>query len=439
LPNLSGDDYPDLFENLVVVSFACVPVSMGIAILKYRLYDIDVVINRAVVYGILVAFITGVFVAIVVGVGTVVGSEGNPFLSAVAAAVVAIAFQPARRGAQHLANRLVYGERATPYEVLSSFTERLSETYSVEDVLPRLARVLSEGIGASSVTISLGIGAGSRPVASSPRASAQPTEGRSFDVRHQGELLGTITVGMPPNEPLGPAQEQLVADVASQAGLVLRNAGLIEDLKASRQRLVAAQDEERRRIERNIHDGAQQQLVALAVKLRLADSLVDRDRARAHGILGEVQIETNQALEDLRDLARGIYPPLLADKGLAAALGSQARKSVVPVQVDADGLGRYPQEAEAAVFFSCLEALQNVAKHADASTVTIRLRHADDVLTFEVSDDGRGFDPSAASRGSGLQGIADRLAALGGTLDVRSSLGTGTTIVGILPAQGRSA
>jgi len=258
-----------------------------------------------------------------------------------------------------------------------------------------------------------------------------------FEVRHQGDLLGRISLAMPPNEGLGPAQEKLVADVAAQAGLVLRNAALIEDLRASRQRLVAAQDQERRRIERNIHDGAQQQLVALAVKLKLADTLVGTDEARAHEMLADLQTETHQALEDLRDLARGIYPPLLADKGLAAALESQARKSIVPISVEIDGVGRYPQEAEAAVYFSCLEALQNVAKYSGAKKATVRLAQANGTLSFEVVDDGRGFDPAAAARGSGLQGIADRLAALGGELDIRSAPGSGATVAGHLPVAPR--
>jgi signal transduction histidine kinase len=418
---------------IVIAGFSSLPIATAFAILKYRLYDIDVVINKAVVYGILAAFITIVYFAIVVGIGALVGSGGNAVLSAVAAAVIAIAFQPARRRAQRLANRVVYGDRATPYEVLSGFSGRLAETYSIEDVLPRLARVLADGVGATRVAISLGSGARERTVASYPDATDAGSDERLFEVRHQGELLGRIALAMPPNESLVPTQAKLVADVAAQAGLVLRNAALIEDLKASRQRLVAAQDEERRRIERNIHDGAQQQLVALAVKLKLADTLVGKDEDRAHTMLADLQVETNNALEDLRDLARGIYPPLLADKGLAAALESQGRKSVVSVSVEADGIGRYPQEAEAAVYFSCLEALQNVAKYAEATRATVRLAQRNGSLTFEIADDGIGFDPAAAERGSGLQGIADRLAALGGELDIRSAPGSGTTVAGRLP------
>jgi signal transduction histidine kinase len=231
---------------------------------------------------------------------------------------------------------------------------------------------------------------------------------------------------------MNPAKDRLVRDLASQAGLVLRNVRLIEELRASRQRLVAAQDQERRRIERDIHDGAQQQLVALAVKLRLTDTLVGKDDGGAHAMLAQLQDETIGALENLRDLARGIYPPLLADKGLPAALEGQATKSAVRVTVDADGVGRYSQEVEAAVYFCTLEALNNVAKYAQATAAHVRLRASDGALSFEVEDDGRGFDPSTAS-GSGLTNMRDRLDALGGALDVRSSPGAGTIVAGLVP------
>jgi signal transduction histidine kinase len=253
-------------------------------------------------------------------------------------------------------------------------------------------------------------------------------------VVHQGELLGTISVQMPKGEPLRPAGQQLVADVASQAGLVLANAGLIEDLRASRQRLVTAQDEERRRIERNIHDGAQQDLVALAIKLRLAGITVDEDPAEAKEILTELQADATGALANLRDLARGIYPPLLADLGLAAALTAQAAKSPLPVTVDADGIGRYPQDTEAAVYFCCLEALQNTAKYAHATSARICLQAQNGLLRFTVSDDGAGYDARHTPMGSGLRNMADRLAALGGRLQIRSAPGHGTTITAQLPS-----
>ncbi|MDP9297261.1 MAG: histidine kinase, partial [Actinomycetota bacterium] len=420
-----------------------IPVATGIAILKYHLYDIDIVISRAVVFGVLAAFVTIVYVGIVVGVGTAIGSRGNAVLSGVAAALVALAFQPVRRWAQRLANRLVYGKRATPYEVLSAFSERLADAYSVDDVLPRMARLVAEGTGADLVRVWIQVGGEFRAAAASPAIEAVETSVRDaidlpdevFEVRHQGEPLGAITVAVAANEPMTAEQRRLTTDVASQAGLVLRNVALVEDLRASRARLVAAQDEERRKLERNIHDGAQQQLVSLAVKQRLAASLVGTDDQRVRSMLEQLQAETTAALEDLRDLARGIYPPLLADKGLAAALEAQARKSPVPITVEPDGIGRYPQEAEAAVYFSCLEALQNVAKYAEATSATVRLAAGDGELRFEVVDDGRGFDPAATGYGTGLQGIADRLAALGGEVGVRSAAGKGTTVTGRVPTE----
>jgi signal transduction histidine kinase len=274
-----------------------------------------------------------------------------------------------------------------------------------------------------------------RAIATAPQG--EPATGTSIDVSHHGEALGALSVDMSAADPMDPARRKLVEDLAAQAGLVLRNVRLIEQLRASRQRLVAAQDEERRKLERNLHDGAQQQLVALSVRLKLARTMVDRDPGKVADMLEAIQGSANDALEDLRDLARGIYPPLLADKGLAVALEAQARKSTIPTVVDAQELGRYSQEVEAAVYFSCLEALQNVAKYAQASTATVRLGQDDGVLRFEVDDDGDGFDPAATGYGTGLQGIADRLDAIGGEIAVRSSPGRGTTIAGRIPVETR--
>jgi len=168
---------------------------------------------------------------------------------------------------------------------------------------------------------------------------------------------------------------------------------------------------------------------------RLAETTVDSDKAAARAMLVQAQADATDALENLRDLARGIYPPLLAERGLAAALKAQARRSPIPVTVEADGLGRYPQEAEAAVYFCALEALQNVAKYAGASRATVRLAGPAGVLEFSVADDGAGFDPGSSEYGTGLQGMADRLAALGGDLRVRSRPGQGTTVTGQLPVR----
>jgi signal transduction histidine kinase len=316
----------------------------------------------------------------------------------------------------------------------------MASTYAADDVLPRMARILAEGTGAKEARVWLKVADELTPAAAWPDAQGNGSSPRLdgadllVPVTHQNEELGALSITKAPGERLTPAEEKLTTDLASQAGLVLRNVRLIEDLKASRIRLVQAQDSERRRIERNIHDGAQQQLVALQVKLGLALRL-SAEPEQLDPILTQLQEDTNQALQDLRDLARGIYPPLLADQGLAAALGAQARKSPLPVAVEADGIGRYPQDAEAAVYFCVLEALQNVAKYAQANSATVKLSATEGQLSFEVTDDGQGFDASSISYGTGLQGMADRLAALGGRIDVHSQPGAGTTVTGWLPVK----
>jgi len=394
-----------------------------------------------VVLGTIAVFITAVYMALVVGpillVGPGGGSGEGVVLSAIAAAVVAVAFQPVRQRAHRFADRLVYGTRATPYEVLSEFSGRVGEAYASDDVLQRMAQVLAAGTGAETAAVWLRVGRELRPAAVWPAAASVPTEvpEDAVDVGHQGDLLGALSVVMPPSDPMNPAKQKLVEDLASQAGLVLRNVRLIEELRASRQRLVAAQDQERRKLERNLHDGAQQQLVALAVKIRLAETLAKREGAeKTAATLEQIQSDAGNALEDLRDLARGIFPPLLADKGLPDAIASQARKSTVPIAIDADAVGRYSQEVEAAVYFCSLEALQNVAKYAHASRASIKLTQTNGSLTFEVTDDGDGFDPASIGYGTGLQGMADRLDALGGTLEVRSTPGEGTSVTGRVPS-----
>ena len=269
------------------------PGAAALAILRYGLYEIDVVINKTVVYGSLAVFITLVYVGLVVGVGTLVGHRGSPLLSAIAAALIAVAFQPVRERSRRFANRVVYGKRATPYEVLSDFAERVAGAYSIEDVLPRTARMLVEGTGAARADVWLLVGSelqaeGSWPAAATERIPLDgdgsidvPGAARVVPVRYQGELLGALSVQKATGDPITPTEDKLLADVASQAGLVLRNVRLIEELRASRQRIVAAQDAAARRLERNIHDGAQQQLVALAVKANLAGSLIGRDDDKA--------------------------------------------------------------------------------------------------------------------------------------------------------------
>jgi signal transduction histidine kinase len=425
------------------LAFIALPVSVAIAVLQYHLYDLDVVVKKALVAGALVLLVIGAYAAVVGLLGVVTSGNESSGSVFVVALVLGLAFRPVTRFARRIADRLVYGRRATPYEVLTEFSERVGESYATEDVLGRMAQILGQATGAGSARVWLRVGGELRPAASWP-TDAEPAvvevvanevlpaiEGETVvEVRDRGELLGALSVAMPPNDPMNPSKERLVRDLASQAGLVLRNVRLVEELRASQRRLVTAQDEERRRLERNIHDGAQQQLVALSVKTRLARDLTTRDPAKTAEMLTQIDTEIKTALDDLRDLARGIYPPLLVDKGLGAALDAQARRSPVPITIRADGLGRYAPEVEAAVYFSCLEALQNVAKYAEASSATVILAQSNGHLTFEVVDDGRGFDPASGGSGTGLQGIADRLGALHGDLTVRSEPGAGTRVSG---------
>jgi len=439
--------------------FLAIPAAMGIAILRRRLFDIDVIISRALLFTLLSAGVTAVYAAIVLGLGTLVGSGSNPGLTVAAAVVIALVFQPLRQRASRLVNRLVYGERATPYQVLSDFAADMAGQLDLGEALDRMVALLAGASGASRVEAWIRVGAELRPASVWPPGAALSAgrqldageldadelassggDGRMVAVRHGEDLLGAISLTKPPNEPLTSAEDSLLRQVASQAALVMRNARLtaelratIEELRASRRRLVEAQDAERRKIERNLHDGAQQQLIALSIHLGLLAEAAD-DPSLVRQAIPELKTQLSAALDDLRALARGIYPPLLADQGLVVALRSQVSRSPVPVVLEADQVERYSPDAESTVYFCALEALQNVAKHARASRAVIRLAGNGDGLEFSVSDDGAGLPAGEPRLGSGLQGMSDRLAAHGGTLDVSSRPGQGTTISGRLPA-----
>ena len=440
---------------VTVIGLAGFPVAIAVAILKYGLYQIDVIINRAVSYGLLSAALTAVYAGIVVGIGTLAGYAGGPVLTVSAAVAVAVLFHPVRQRATLLANRLVYGKRASPYQVLADFAQDMAGQLDADAALDRMAAVLGGATGAVRSEVWVLVGASLSPRSVWP-AGAEPgaapemvTRGaglavlgpvaRAIGVYHQDQLLGAITLEKAKNEPVSATEDKLLIDLASQAGLVLRNVRLtaelqttIDDLRASRRRLVQAQDDERQRIERNLHDGAQQQLVALSVQLSVLEGAAD-DPGEVRELTGQLRNGVRAALGDLRALARGIYPPVLADQGLYAALQAQADRAPLPVLVDADGIGRFSRDAEATMYFCILEALQNIAKYAQASLATVTLTHVDGRLEFSVADDGAGFDPAAAAHGTGLQGMADRLSAVGGRLQIASVRGHGTTISGVVP------
>jgi signal transduction histidine kinase len=449
-----------IFDVLTPLAFTGLAASIGIAVLKYHLYDIDVLIRQALVYGTLVVLISVVYFVTVVTVGSRVGQlpRNDPAAGVAVGAIVALLFQPVRRRLQRLANRLVYGKRATPYEVLSQFSKRVSEMYASDGLPIRMAQVLAEGTAADSATVWLRVGHELRRAASWPAGAGGPSTlplsndelppisgvAEAVAVRYQGELLGALAVSK--RQPMTATESRLLADLSREAGLVLKNTRLtaelvqrLDELQASRQRLVSAQDTERRRLERNLHDGAQQNLVALKLKIALMKKVASTDPQRAQASLDELTKDANEAIETLRELARGLYPPILAQDGLLAAVEAQARRTPVPVDVTGGPLPRYSPETEAGVYFCVLEALQNMVKHANATKATVSIEQRDGRLVFSVTDDGRGLDPERARSGSGMQNMRDRIEVLGGELQVESAPGAGTRVTGSIPVAAAEA
>jgi signal transduction histidine kinase len=433
-PEMTVGEKPLLLNVLQALGFFTAAAAIAIAILRYRLFDVDRVASRAIAYGALAALITALYIGLVVVVGALlepvqIAGVVSPF---VAAAIVAVAFHPLRTGLIRLADRLVYGHRATPYEVLAQTTRRVAGSMSVAEGLPVLARTLGEAIGSTAeVWIPEGLGwrRGATWPANSPPTPPDGDGVVAFHVRHGNEVLGALTVCR--DYPLTPTEQRLVADLAAQAGIVMRNTALMTQLQETAARLVKVQDTTRRRLERNLHDGAQQRLTAMVMKLGLARSQTDPQAVSA--LLDELAADTGAALDELRDLARGMFPPLLAAQGLRAALAALCRQTPVPTLLSCTQ-ERFPTDIEVAVYFCCAEALQNVASHAAARHSKVHVWLDGSTLRLAVSDDGSGFtlaaiDPAA----SGLQGMRDRLSARGGGLDVLSSPGRGTRVEGWLP------
>ena len=453
-----------LWWAVAVVTQPAAVGSLAVAILRYRLYDIDVVISRSLVVAVLAGFIGLVYVAVVVGGGrwVGVGEDGSLGLKVAATAIVAVAFQPVRVRVRRWADRVVFGHRATPYEVLAGFSRAASA--GDEAKLQRIAEVLAAGTGAQPAIVWLRVGERVRAVASSGNGTgphgavselpALPlVEGELPElpaslvvpVRHDDELLGAVSLTKPRSEPPTRQDEELAARLARGLALVLRNARLTAELRehlaalqASRSRLVRAQDEARRAIESELRTGAQQQLDELKGRLgAVARNAATAGAVRTAALLEQLEGEADDADDTLRTLGQGIYPPLLEAEGLGAAVPAQAARSTLPVTVHASGLPRYPADVEAAVYFSVLEALQNAAKYAHAYSVHVRLEQREDGLWFEVADDGIGFDPHHTSHGSGLTGIAARLDTIDGSLRVHSRPGSGTRITGHVPTAPR--
>lgn len=432
----------------------------------------------------LTAVVVVVYLVIVIGLGRAPADSERTLLvlSMLAAAVASVAYLPARERLAESANRLVYGERHPPDEVLRTWGSRLSRAIPMDELLLQLAESLRKVLVLRRAEIWTGTGGRLELAVSVPDRRATPltlgpeerpvvtragvtgnawlevwlpalledrdaAQLRVAPASHSGELLGLLVIERAADgDHFTDEDDRVLTELARQVGLALHNVELDsalqeslenlkqanEDLQASRARIVATGDAERRKIERNLHDGAQQHLVALAVNLRLAKDMLADDPASAAEMLDALGDAVKDTIQELRDLAHGIYPPLLMDAGLSEALRAAANRSPLSVTVDADGVGRHSSEVEAAVYFCCLEALQNAAKHAPDASVHVAVTETD-ALRFEVHDDGPGFDVAAATAGHGYVNMSDRLGAIGGTVEWRSTPGDGATITGTIP------
>jgi signal transduction histidine kinase len=420
-----------------------VPIAAGVAILKYHLYDIDVVISKTVLFAMLAVFIAAVYVAIVVGIGALFGTTTDPALSLAATLLIALLFQPARARATRLANRLVYGERATPYEVMAGFSARVADTVSTDQVLPQMAEAAGRGVRAMQASVRVRLPGGLERVErwSADRPPERMGEPWTVPIAYQGDLVGDLMVTKAANDPLVPAEQELLRDLGAQAGLALHNVRLTEELairleeldvqaaalRVSRERLVTARDAQRRGLQRDIHEGPEHQLLDIGRRLTTVDRPDQLD-----GLIDQA----NDTLEGLRDLARGIFPPLLAEQGVVAALRAHIRKVGADATVEASGAfgaRRFDPDTEAGIYFCCLQAIQNVLRHAGNAPCTLGLDLDSDAIVVEIRDYGPGFDPRATPRGMGLQIMQDRVDALDGELRVESSRERGTAIALRIP------
>jgi signal transduction histidine kinase len=439
-----------LQELLIPTAFVCIPIAIAFAIFRYRLYDIDPIINRTLVYTMLAAIITAAYVAVVVGAGALleIGTQFS-LVPLLAAAGAAFAIQPVRVQLEKLANRVVYGRRASPYDALAALSRQTARTAPSDQLLTDALRAVCHGVGLPSASIWLRAGDEYRPVVEWPPHERQasvpmlPAVGRGvavFPVRDRGEVLGVMSVKVPPGRKLSAADQRLLADIAGQAGLMLRNLNLAADLMArmaelreSRRRLVTTQEQERRRIERNLHDGAQQDLFNLKLGIRQARVMLKRNPRQVAGALKLLEHEADSTLATIKELARGVYPPLLTSQGIVAALTAKARTAPLEVHLMSTGVRRYAAEIEEAIYYACAEALQNAMQHARATAVHISIVDRDGTLTFIVQDNGVGFDATGLlGAGAGLQGMRDRIDVVGGSLEFVSSPGRGCEVRGQL-------
>ena len=478
-------DWPHHETEISLAATGLIPLSIAAGTVPRMLARVDRLLTHTVSLVGLTALIVVAYVLALAAFGRKPdGSERSLLLlSMLAAAGAAVAYQPARGWLTERANRVVYGERVSPDEAIRTWGSRLTRAIPLDELLLQLAETLRKSMQLSSAQIWTGAGGSYEVAAMVPHRRVQPytvgdkertvvsragvsggtwldiwlpglaeTKGvviRVAPIAHSGELLGLIVCERPVDRAaFTDEDDRVLTELARQVGLALHNVQLDtalqasldelrdanEELRESRLRIVAAGDAERRKLERNLHDGAQQHLVALAVKLRLAkDSVVD-DPADAEAMIDEIRGDLQQAIAELRALAHGIFPPLLMSGGLGEALPAAAARASLPTGTEIT-VSRHEQDVEAAVYFCCMEALQNAGKHAgENASATVKVWQDETSLHWEVADDGPGFDAaSSADTGHGFINMRDRMGSFGGNLQVISSPGTGTTVRGSLP------
>jgi signal transduction histidine kinase len=427
----------ELLDSVVALSFASVPVAIGIAVLKYRLYDIDLIINRTLVYGALTASVVGIYVLVVGYLGALFQTGGNLFVSLLATGLVAVLFAPLRDRLQRGVNRLMYGERDDPYAVVSRLGERLEATLAPDAVMPTITETVREALRLPYAAIAL-----TENGAATPRVAASVGEPVEKPMRlpltYQGEQVGELLLGpRAPNETFGPADRRLLEGLARQAGVAAYAVRLTSDLQRSRERLVATREEERRRLRRDLHDGLGAQLAGLNVQAGTLRRLIPHDPAAADELVVELRDELRGAISDIRRLVYDLRPPALDDLGLAAALhqlaeryGAEGEQLRVLVEMPED-LPNLPAAVEVAVYRIAQEALTNVVRHAKAKACVVRLR-VDEGVTLEIVDDGIGI-PKEHGAGVGLSSMRERSSELGGSCVVESVPKGGTQVLIRLP------
>jgi signal transduction histidine kinase len=434
---------PDWLQYaLYVPVLLLIPAGLVIGIVRYRLLDIDLVIRRSVVYGTLWLLIAAGYAGLAVAFGVAVGRRVPLDLAIVATILITMVAAPIRRRLERLADRLVFGRRLSGYELISHLGARLEASPEPEDVAYTVAAAVRAGLGARWVRVTLDQPV-RIPVASAGIDLSAPDDPVLHVPLTQGqEVVGSIDCGPKADGRYSASDQQLLATLGRQAALAIRNSQLttelsnrFDELAASRARLVHAEAEGRRRLERDIHDGVQQELVAVLARLGLARNQLRRDSQLAETTLQDVLADGRRALESLQEVVRGIHPPILTDRGLLDAVRERAARLPITAEVSSDGIGpgaRFGPDIEGAAYFFVCEAFGNVLKHASATQVSVCLRSAADRLILEVRDDGQGFTVDTTTR-SGLHGLRDRIEALGGQLEIASTVGHGTSVRAWLP------